>query len=134
MAHWLGWIAAWSIVVAAAIPVGVHLRQRKRAAPDSAPIRLHVVIGTVTALVAFGHTLAALADLGSSAAIGGGFLALMTGGVAFTIVIAHAGIGLQLRNVRLRDRARQRKRHVGTAIAIATVVAAHVWLLRNAAD
>ena len=107
------------------------MRAKKRAAPDSAPIRLHVVLGTTTTLMAFAHTLAALFDLGSSAAIGGGFIALMTGGVAFTIIIAHAGIGLQLRDVRLRDRAVKRRKHVTTAIAISVIVAAHVVLLRT---
>jgi hypothetical protein len=130
MAFWLGWISVLAIALSAAVPLGVRLRTSKRAAPDSGPIRFHVLLGTTTTLMAFAHTLAALFDLGSSAAIGGGFVALMAGGVAFMIIIAHAGIGLQLRDVRLRDRARQRRRHVTTAIAIGTVVVAHVVLLR----
>ena len=130
MALWLGWISMLAIAVSAAIPLGVRLRLKRRAAPDSTPIRWHVVLGTTTTVLAFAHTLAALSNLGSSAAIGGGNLALMTGAVAFMIIIAHAGIGLQLRDVRLRDRARQRKRHVVTAITITVIALAHVVLLR----
>jgi hypothetical protein len=131
MAFWLGWLAVLSIAFSASIPIGIRLRTHRRATPDSPPIRLHVLLGTATTLLAFVHTLAALSNLGSSAAIGGGNIALMTGGVAFMIVIAHAGIGLQLRDVKLKDRVRQRRRHVATAIAIAVVVIAHVVLLRT---
>jgi hypothetical protein len=131
MAFWLGWLAVLSIVFSASIPIGIRLKTQRRAAPDSPPIRLHVLLGTATTLLAFVHTLAALSNLGSSAAIGGGNLALMTGGIAFMIVIAHAGIGLQLRDVKLKDRVRQRRRHVATAIAISVVAIAHVVLLRT---
>jgi hypothetical protein len=131
MVFWLGWIAVLSIALSAAIPVGIRLKNGRRAAPDSGPIRFHVLLGTTTTLLAFGHTLAALSNLGSSAAIGGGFIALMTGGLAFMLIIAHAGIGLQLRDVRLRDRARQRRRHVITALTIAAIVIAHVVFLRT---
>ena len=120
----------WAIALSAAVPLGIRVSSKKRAAPDSGPIRFHVILGTTTTLMAFAHTLSALSDLGSSAAIGGGFLALMVGGVAFMLLIAHAGIGLQLRDVKLRDRVRQRRRHVATATAIAVVVATHVVLLR----
>ena len=130
MAFWVGWFAALSIALSAAIPLGFRWWAKKRAAPDSKPIRFHVVLGTITTVTAFVHALSALADLGSSAAVGGGFLALMMGGFAFMLIIAHAGIGLQLRDIRLRDRVRQRRRHVATAIAIAATVTAHVWLLR----
>jgi hypothetical protein len=131
MTFWLGWIAVMAIALSATIPVGVRLRSGRRAAPDSGPIRFHVVLGTATTLVAFGHTLAALSNLGSSAAIGAGNIALMTGAVAFMMIIAHAGIGLQLRDVKLKDRVRQRRRHVVTAITIAVIVAAHIVLLRT---
>jgi hypothetical protein len=131
MTFWLGWLAVLAIALSATIPVGVRLRTGRRAAPDSGPIRFHVVLGTTTTLVAFGHTLAALSNLGSSAAIGGGNIALMTGGLAFMLIIAHAGIGLQLRDVRLKDRIRQRRRHVVTALAIVAIVTAHIVLLRT---
>jgi hypothetical protein len=130
MAFWLGWISVVAIALSAAVPVGIRVATKKRASPDSGPIRFHVLLGTTTALMVFAHTLAALSDLGSAAAIGGGFLALMVGGLAFMLLIAHAGIGLQLRDIRLRDRVRQRRRHVATATAIAAVVIAHVVLLR----
>jgi hypothetical protein len=133
MAFWLGWVSVLAIAASAAIPLGVRIRTKKRASPDSTPIKWHVALGTTTTVLAFAHTLAALSDLGSSAAIGGGFLALMSGAVAFMIIVAHAGIGLQLRDVRLRDRARQRRRHVATALAITVVVTAHVVLLRTGA-
>jgi hypothetical protein len=130
MAFWIGWIAALSIALSAAIPLGYRFREKKRAAPDSTPIRFHIALGTITSVTAFLHSLFALSDLGSSAALGGGFMALMMGGIAFMLIIAHAGIGLQLRDIRLRDRIRQRRRHVATALAIAAAVGAHVWLLR----
>jgi predicted membrane channel-forming protein YqfA (hemolysin III family) len=130
MAFWVGWIAVLAIALSAAIPLGFRFRMKRRAAPDSAPIRFHIALGTVTTVMAFVHALFALSDLGSSAALGGGFMALMMGGVAFVLIIAHAGIGIQLRDIRLRDRVRQRRRHVGTALAIAAAVIAHVWLLR----
>jgi hypothetical protein len=130
MAFWLGWIGALSIALSAAIPLGFRWRAKKRAAPDSKPIQFHVVLGTITTVLAFVHALAALSDLGSSAALGGGFMGLMTGGIAFMLIIAHAGIGLQLRDIRLRDRVRQRRRHLATALAITAAVTAHVWLLR----
>ena len=130
LAFWLGWITALAIAVSAGVPLGFRAFEKRRAAPDSPPIRLHVALGTATALMAFVHTLAALADLGSSAAIGGGFFALMAGGVAFLIVIAHVGIGLQLRDVRLKDRAKKRRMHLATASSIAIMAALHVWLLR----
>jgi hypothetical protein len=132
MAFWFGWITVFLIALSAAIPLGFRMRNKRRAAPDSRPIRLHVLLGTTTTVIAFVHTLSALPDLGSSAAIGGGFMAMMAAGCAFALIIAHAGIGLQLRDIRLRDRARQRRRHVATALAIATTVTAHVWLLRVA--
>ena len=130
IALWLGWISVVAIAFSAAVPLGFRVLEKRRAAPDSPPIRLHVALGTATALLAFTHTLAALTNLGSSAAIGGGFAALMSGGVAFLIVIAHVGIGLQLRDVRLRDRVRKRRMHLVTASSIAIVAALHVWLLR----
>jgi hypothetical protein len=133
MAFWLGWMAVLSIVISASIPIGIRMRIHRRAAPDSGPIRLHVVLGTATTLFAFTHTLAALSNLGSSAAIGGGNIALMTGGLAFMMLIAHGGIGLQLRDVRLKDRVRQRRRHVVTALTITAIVIAHVVLLRTGA-
>ncbi len=130
IAFLLGWICVAAIAASATVPLGFRIVEKRRAAPDSQPIRLHVALGTATVILAFTHTLAALTNLGSSEAIGGGFVALMAGGVAFLIIMAHVGIGLQLRDVRLRDRVRKRRMHVATAFTIVLVTALHVWLLR----
>jgi hypothetical protein len=130
IAFLLGWICVAAIAASATVPLGFRIVEKRRAAPDSPPIRLHVALGTATVILAFVHTLAALTNLGSSEAIGGGFVALMAGGVAFLIIMAHVGIGLQLRDVRLRDRVRKRRMHVVTASTIVLVTALHVWLLR----
>jgi hypothetical protein len=132
MAFWLGWLAVLSIGVSALLPLGFRVLRKKRAAPDTPTIRLHVALGTATTVLAFLHTLTALPDLGSPAAVGGGSWALAPAGVAFCAVIAHAGIGLQLREPKLRERARKRRAHAITALAIVLTVSAHVWLLRGA--
>jgi hypothetical protein len=132
MAFYSGWIATVAIVLAAAVPIAQRLRRGKRAAPGSAPIRLHVVIGLATVAFAFAHTLAALPALGSPAAIGGGVSALLPAGAAFFLLVAHAGLGLQLRDVRLRDRVRKRRMHTTTAVLISLAVAAHAVLLERA--
>src|SRR5690606_21150557 len=129
MALWSGWIATVAIALAAAIPIAQRLRAGKRAAPGSAPTRLHVVVGLTTAALAFVHTLAALPALGSPAAIGGGIEALLPAGAAFFLLVAHAGLGLQLRDVRLRDRVRKRRMHTTTAVLISLAVAVHALLL-----
>jgi hypothetical protein len=132
MALWLGWLAFIAIGFSAALPISARLVLKKRASPDSSPIRFHVALGTATAVLAFVHTLSVLPELGSPEAIGGGFLSMMSGAVAFCILVAHAGVGLQLRNLRLRDRVRKRRLHVATALAITTAVVAHVWIMRAA--
>ena len=65
-------------------------------------------------------------SLGSERATAGGNLAILPGCAAFLIVIAHVGLGLQLRDVRLRDRARKRRGHLTTAIAIVIAGGVHV--------
>lgn len=132
MATWSGWAAAIAIVLAASIPLGVRLRAGKRGAPSSQPIRIHVLAGFVTSMLAFFHTLAVLPALGSPAATGGGVLALLPGGVAFFLLVAHAGLGLQLRNEKLRDRVSKRRAHATTAIAISIAVVIHTVLLERA--
>jgi len=131
MAFWLGWLGVLSIVGSALLPLGFRLLKKKRAAPESRPIRWHIALGTATTLIAFLHTLAALPELGSPAAVGGGSWALVPAGLAFCLVIAHAGIGLQLRDPKLKERLKKRKAHVTTALAIVATVAAHIWLLRS---
>ena len=127
-----GWLATVAIVLAALVPIVQRLRAGKRAPPGSPPIRLHVTVGLLTAALAFVHTLAVIPALGSPAAIGGGLTALFPAGAAFFLLVAHAGLGLQLREPKLRDRARKRRMHTTTAILIATAVTVHVVLLERA--
>src|SRR5688572_9342046 len=114
-----GWLVVALIVAAVAIPLAVRLRHGRRAAPDSQPTRVHVVLGLCAASMAFGHTLAAVLALGSPQAVGGGLLALGAGAAAFVILLAHTGLGLQLRDVKLKRRAEKRRAHVTTAVLIA---------------
>ena len=132
MAWWSGWLATLAIVIAAAIPLGMRLRIGRRAAPSAGAIRTHVILGFVTSAFAFGHTLLVVPALGSPAATGGGMLALAPGGLAFVLLIAHAGLGLQLRDEKLKQRAKTRRSHATTAVAIAIAVAVHVVLLERA--
>ena len=133
MAAFSGYAAMILILVAASLPLGYRLRAAKRAAPLSTTIRTHVALGLGTALVAFLHTLVALPSLGSPEAVGAGLLPLASAGCAFFLLVAHAGIGLQLRDPRLRDRAQKRRTHAITAVAIIVAVGAHVIGLLTAA-
>lgn len=126
LAIWSGWLAVALFVCAASIPIGIRIREKRRAAPDSRPMRVHVVIGLTLAAVAAGHTLAALPSLGESATVGAGSYALVPGALAVLLVVAHAGLGFQLREPRLRGRPKKRRAHVITAIAISLAVGAHV--------
>jgi hypothetical protein len=131
MASWSGWLATTAMAIAAAIPLGVRLRIGKRAAPTSAAIRTHVIIGFVTSAFAFIHTLLVLPALGSPAATGGGMAAIAPAGFAFVLLVAHAGLGLQLRDEKLRTRAKTRRSHAMTAVAIAVAVAIHIVVLEQ---
>ena len=132
MAEWSGWLAVLSILLAGSLPLLYRLGANRRASPLSPTIRVHVVFGLSAAFVAFLHTIVALPALGSPGAVGGGLLPLASAGCAFFLLVAHAGIGLQLRDVRLRDRARKRRTHAATAIAIVVAVTAHVAGLLSA--
>ena len=55
--------------------------------------------------------------------------ALGPGALAFLLLVAHMGVGLRLRNPKLRDRARVRRTHLGLATSITIVVAAHAIIL-----
>ena len=107
MAFWSGWIAAVAIVLAAIVPLGHRLRTGKRGAPTSPAIRLHVVAG--------------------------GMVALAPGALAFFVLFAHAGLGLQLRSEKLKDRAKKRRAHLATATIIFVAVVVHVIALHFAA-
>lgn len=131
METWTGWLALVAIVVAATIPLATRLRLGKRAAPGSAPIRAHVVLGLVTSACAFAHTLVVIPALGSPAATGAGMTAIAPAGLAFFLLVAHAGLGLQLRDEKLKTRAKTRRSHAITAMLIAVAVSVHVIALRS---
>lgn len=132
MALWSGWIAAIAIVLAGAIPLATRLRLGKRGAPTSKPIRMHVVLGLVTTAFAFVHTILVIPALGSPAATGAGPLAIAPAGLAFFLLVAHAGLGLQLRDEKLKTRAKTRRSHAMTAVAILVAVSIHILTLEQA--
>jgi hypothetical protein len=132
MAVWSGWLATIAIVIAATIPLATRLRLGRRGAPSSSAIRTHVVLGLVTSAFAFIHTLLVIPALGSPAATGGGMTAIAPAGLAFMLLVAHAGLGLQLRDDKLKTRAKTRRSHATTAIAIAIAVTIHIVALEQA--
>ena len=132
MALWSGWLAAVAIILAGAIPLGTRLRLGKRGAPTSKPMRMHVVLGLVTSSFAFAHTILVIPALGSPAATGAGPLAIAPAGLAFFLLVAHAGLGLQLRDEKLRTRAKTRRSHAMTAVAILVAVSIHILTLEQA--
>ncbi len=134
MTAWTGWLTIALIVGAVLLPIGQRIRTGKRAAPDSRVTRTHVIFGVSVVVIAFVHTLAIVPNLGSPSAVAGGMLALLPGGIAFFLLMAHAGIGFQLRNVKLRDRAQKRRTHLMTATAIGIAAAVHVVTLLRAAQ
>ena len=129
LASWSGWLGAALIIAAAFVPLGHRVFVRRRAVPTSRTIHAHVILGFAAAAVALLHTLAAIPALGSPAAIRGGMTALAPAAAAFFLLFAHVGVGLRLRNPRLRERSRIRRWHVFLAVAIAATAAAHVTAL-----
>jgi len=129
-----GWLTLCAIFVAATVPLGAHLKLRRRAAPRSSPIKLHVSIGVATAVAAFIHALFGVLSLGSARAIGGGNAARFAGAGALLVLVAHVGIGLQLHDPKLKKRPETRRKHVVTATIIAVCALLHVVLLRSAAE
>jgi cytochrome b561 len=81
--------------------------------------------------MAFVHTLFVMPALGSPAAITGGATAMAPGAAAFFVLVAHTGVGLQLRRERLKERAQKRRVHLTTATLIVALVALHVIFLRR---
>jgi hypothetical protein len=130
LALWIGWIAAGCILLAGLVPLVYRLRMGKRAVPGSTPISLHVALGLGVAAITLVHTLAVLGALGSESAIDAGAIAFAPGAAGFFLLFAHVGVGLRLREPKLRDRASKRRTHVITAslITIATII--HVVALR----
>jgi len=123
---WSAWFAAGLITAAALVPLAHRAVARRRAAPMSRTITNHIVLGFSATAMAVVHTFAMLPALGSPAAIRGGMTALVPAAAAFFLLFAHVGVGLRLRDPRLRERARVRRWHVLLALAIAATVAAHV--------
>lgn len=132
MAAYSGWLAAALVPLAALIPIIVRLRRGKRAAPSEPPVRLHVVIGLIVAGASFVHTLLAVLALGSPQAIAAGELALGMGALAFVILLSHTGLGLQLRQPKLRKRGDKRRQHLITATLITVAIGLHAGLLLTA--
>ncbi len=132
MAFWSGWFAVFLIAFAAAVPLRARLWGGRRAVPSSPAIRMHVVLGLTTSAVAFLHTILVIPALGSPAAIGSGPMAIAPAGLAFFLIVAHAGLGLQLRDERLRTRAKTRRSHATTAFAITVAVVIHIVTLEQA--
>jgi hypothetical protein len=124
-----GWVALVAIFVAGLVPIGIRLRTGKRGAPGSSGISTHVTLGVITSLLAGAHTFMVMPELGSPRAIAGGMLALASGAVAFFVLFAHVGVGLQLRKEKLKDRAPKRRLHLTTAIVIAVAASIHSVLL-----
>lgn len=129
MASISGWIALMAIFVAGLVPLGYRLRSGKRGAPGSPIISTHVTVGVMTSLLAAAHTFVVIPELGSSRAIAGGMLALAPGALAFFVLFAHIGLGLQLRKEKLRDRSPKRRAHLATALTIAVLASIHAVLL-----
>lgn len=132
LAFLTGWLAVAAIVFSVSVPLLQRLRFGKRAAPGSPSIRQHVVVGLATAALAFAHTFVVIPQLGSPAATEGGMAALLPAGAAFFLLVAHAGLGLQLRDPKLRDRAKKRRMHTVTATLIGVTVAIHAIVLERA--
>ena len=129
MAFWSGWVAAAAILMAALVPIQYRLRHEKRAPVESGATRVHVAFGMGVAGVGFGHALLSLFSLGASSTIGQGQIALACGGGALFVLMAHAGIGFQLRDPKLRKRPEKRRTHLMTATIIIVLVALHATLL-----
>lgn len=133
IARWTGWATVALIVMAALVPITTRFYAGKRGAPGSPPVRAHVLIGLTTAAFTFLHTIVILPALGSPGATGGGMLAIAPACAAFLLLVVHAGLGLQLRDPRLRTRTQKRRAHVALAITIATLVGVHAAVLLRSA-
>lgn len=123
------WLGAVLILAAALVPLGHRVLARRRAAPESRTISGHVALGLAATAMAVLHTFAVVPELGSPAAIRGGMIALAPATAAFFLLFAHVGVGLRLRNPRLRGRVRLRRWHIALATGIVVAVVAHVTAL-----
>jgi hypothetical protein len=124
-----GWTSIALIVTAAAVPLVQRVRLGKRPPPDAPGTRLHVVIGLAVCVICFLHTGVVLPMVGAPGAIGGGMLAMIPACVGFGMLVAHAGLGLQLRRPKLKDRIKKRRMHMATAIIIFVAASTHIGAL-----
>jgi cytochrome b561 len=121
-----GWATITLISAAGLVPLVARLQGKKRAQPDSVPTRTHVVLGLGVVVVCFLHTGVVLPNVGAPGAAAGGMLAMIPACLGFALLIAHAGLGLQLRNVKLKDRIKKRRMHTLTAALIFVAACTHV--------
>lgn len=126
----VGWAVVVCIGIAAAIPLGHRLLKGRPAGHGSKPIGVHVVLGLAVSGLAFFHVIAAIPALGEPAVVEGGMTALLPGVIGFFVLVAHTGVGLQLRRNDLRGRPKKRTIHRVTASLIVLAVAVHVLMLR----
>jgi hypothetical protein len=124
-----GWLTLGLVFTAGLVPLGFRLRHRRRAAPNSGPISLHVALGLAVVAAAFVHSVLGVLSLGSERAIGASELSIWAGVIAVLVLMAHVGVGLQLRNPKLRERTRLRRWHLTTALTIAVCAVVHALLL-----
>jgi hypothetical protein len=128
-----GWLAVALVLMAVSFPVGHRLWMRRRAVVASRTIKVHVALGSAAAAGALVHTLSVLPSLGAPAVVGAGMLSLAPASAAFFLLFAHVGVGLRLRDPKLRDRAAKRRLHVALALSIIATITVHVVALMRGA-
>ncbi len=124
-----GFVGGAFIFGALAIPIVHCVFAHRRAVVTSRVTRTHVVFGFSAAAMAIVHTIAAIPELGSSAVIRAGMIALVPACIAFFLLFAHVGVGLRLRHPTLKKRPKVRRLHVILALSIVTTVTVHVVAL-----
>lgn len=94
-------------------------------------MNLHMALGLAVSGLAFLHVIAAIPSLGESSVIEGGMTALLPGVFGFFVIVAHTGVGLQLRKPKLRERMSKRLVHRITALLVVLAIVVHVIMLRQ---
>jgi len=130
VARWSGWLAVAAVLAAVIVPVAHRVREKRRADLRSRSVSLHVGLGLVAGATGALHPLSAILALGDPTAITAGNLGLALGAVTFLVLLAHTGLGLRLRDPKLRQRPRVRRSHVITATLIGIATAGHVIACR----
>ena len=121
-----GWATITLISSAGLVPIVARLQGKKRPPPDSLPTRTHVLLGLAVTVVCFLHTGVVLPNVGAPGAAAGGMIAMIPACIGFAMLIAHAGLGLQLRNPKLKDRIKKRRMHTFTATVIFLAACTHI--------